>query len=409
MTVQHRRFSLTLRSPLPTAAGDIKQRRGVLVGVGGDDTATQSTTTATQSTTTTAQPTTTTTTQPTAADEPGGVGLGEATPLPGWTESIETCIKALQSVEAAPQIERAVDQLDPKETPAARHGLAVASLDRRSRETGQQAAAWLAERHGLAKPTETVPVNATIGDADLDATVAEAKAAVNDGFDCLKLKVGVRTVDADVDRLRAVRDAVGSDVTLRADANGAWTSDAARRALRRLAPVELAYVEQPLPATDLEESIELARDADSATPIALDESIATYGIGPVLEAATAEHDTDARYTASPAIDTVVLKPMVLGGPDVTLAAALRARSAGVDPVVTTTVDAVVARTAAVHVAAAIPAVAPCGLATGSLLESDLAPDPTRPLTNGHLSVPDAPGLAGGEFSNLRASFGETRG
>jgi L-alanine-DL-glutamate epimerase-like enolase superfamily enzyme len=60
------------------------------------------------------------------------------------------------------------------------------------------------------------------------------------------------------------------------------------------------------------------------------------------------------------------------------------------------VDAVVARTAAVHVAAAIPDVPACGLATGSLLADDLYPDPA-PVENGSVVVPDGPGLAGAAF------------
>jgi len=84
----------------------------------------------------------------------------------------------------------------------------------------------------------------------------------------------------------------------------------------------------------------------SPVPIALDESLATRGLDAVLDADAA--------------DAVVLKPMALGGPDRALAAARRAREAGVEPVVTTTIDAVVARTAAVHVAAAIPDVSPAG-------------------------------------------------
>ena len=103
-----------------------------------------------------------------------------------------------------------------------------------------------------------------------------------------------------------------------------------------------------------------------------------------------------------AADAVVLKPMALGGPDRALAAALRARRAGVEPVVTTTIDAVVARTAAVHVAAAIPDVSPCGLATGALLDEDLAPDPC-PIADGSLPVPSGAGLAGRAFDELRLS------
>ncbi|MEF8819863.1 MAG: enolase C-terminal domain-like protein, partial [Haloferacaceae archaeon] len=170
------------------------------------------------------------------------------------------------------------------------------------------------------------------------------------------------------------------DATLRADANGAWDEPAAREALAEAGDVGIEYVEQPLPAADLAGHRRL-REA-TETPVALDESLAAQGLSDVL--------------AAEAADLLVLKPMALGGPDRTVAAARRAREAGLDAVVTTTIDGVVARTTAVHAAAAIPDVPACGLATGSMLAEDLYPDPA-PVERGAIRVPDGPGLAGAAF------------
>ena len=370
-----RSFSLGLASPLGTARGPIDRREGFLVAVDPDS-------------------------------DGGSVpapGLGEATPLPGWTESLSACEAALRAATvgnddgdgAVDDGDRrlptdALDRLDPAETPAARHGIALALAGAAARDAGRSLAGHLARTEGLPAPAETVPVNATVGDDGPEATVDAAEAAVAAGFDCLKVKVGARDLDADIERLRAVRRAVGEDVVLRADANGAWDRETARAAVARLAPLDLAYLEQPLPADDLEgaaalRSATVDADRDPRVPIALDESLSARGVDAVLDAGAA--------------DAVVLKPMALGGPDRALAAARRAREAGVEPVVTTTVDAVVARTAAVHVAAAIPDVAACGLATGSLLETDLAPDPC-PVSGGRAPVPSGPGLAGDAFDGL---------
>ena len=92
-----------------------------------------------------------------------------------------------------------------------------------------------------------------------------------------------------------------------------------------------------------------------------------------------------------AADVLILKPMVLGGPGNAHTLALRARERGIEPVVTTTIDGVVARLAALHVAAAIPDIGACGLATGDRLERDLAPDPAT-VTDGGMTVPQADGL-----------------
>ena len=365
--VRRRSFALDLTRPLGTAHGEIRRREGFVVTVerGGGD---------------------------------GGrsaVGLGEATPLPGWTESREACAAALDEFGGGGGSEPAPAALDAASTPAARHGVSLALADAAARDAGERLADRLADEAGVdATPADAVPVNATVGDGSPDETAAEAERAVDAGFDCLKLKVGAREVDADVERVRAVRDAVGDAVALRADANGAWDRETARRALDALAPFDLAYVEQPLSAADLD-GLAALRGGDPAdgdggggVPIAADESVAARGVDAVLDAGAA--------------DAVVLKPMALGGPDRALAAALRARRAGVDPVVTTTIDAVVARTAAVHVAAAVPDVSPCGLATGALLDEDLAPDPC-PIADGSLPVPSGAGLAGRAFDELRLS------
>ncbi|MFD1571958.1 mandelate racemase/muconate lactonizing enzyme family protein [Halorubrum laminariae] len=372
-----RPFALKLVSPLDTARGPIRDREGFVVSVDTAD-----------------------------SDSSRATGVGEATPLPGWTESLSACESALldagvstvaaddetpvsdqrqsDPISSGPTSTDPLTRLDPAETPAARHGLALALADAAARDAERSLSAELVADCDLPPPAETVPVNATIGDADPDATAAAAASAVDEGFDCLKVKVGARSVDADAARFRAVRDAVGDAVALRADANGAWDLPTARATLDRFAPFDLEYVEQPLPAADLDAAARLR--ADAPVPIALDESLS-------------EHDLDAVLDAR-AADVIVVKPMALGGPDRALSAALRARAAGVDPVVTTTIDAVVARTAAVHVAAAIPDVRPCGLATRSLLKDDLAADPCQ-VVDGAIEVPNGPGLAGEAFDALR--------
>ena len=354
--MQTRQFAVPLSRPLGTARGAIRERRGHLVAVG-----------------------------PALGDGVETRGIGEATPLPGWTESPAACASALASDDAA---RATLDTLDPTATPAARHGVSLALADADARADGHPLAAHLAADAGLSSPAQSVPVNATIGDGNPTETATAALQAVDGGTTCLKVKIGARSVDADVRRLRAVRDAVGPAVEVRADANGAWDFETAHRALDRLEPMDLAYVEQPLPAAALASTARLARE--STVPIAVDESLTEHGVDAVL--------------AADAVDVVVLKPMALGGPDRTVDAAVRARAAGVEPVVTTTIDAVVARTAAVHVAAAIPDASACGLATAGLLEEDLATDPC-PVEAGRVSVPDGPGLAGGAFDELVDSAG----
>ncbi|SDM75992.1 L-alanine-DL-glutamate epimerase [Halogranum gelatinilyticum] len=352
-----REFALDLETPLGTAKETITERRGVLVGVdryGPDGTRIR--------------------------------GIGEAAPLTPWTESYDECISSLRGLTAeSGEEDQSVDGdgglLDGL-GPAARHGVTLAAADATARTKGVSLAEHLTSAAATDGVAETVPVNGTVGDGSVEETVDAAETAVADGFDCLKLKVGARDLETDLERLRAVRDAVGDDVTLRADVNGAWSRAEANRAVGVLAELDFAYVEQPLAADDLAGHSDLrGRGVD----IALDESVNGA-------------DGLSRGVAAYA-DVVVLKPMAQGGPRATVSVGRHVRSQGVTPVVTTTIDAVVARTAAVHVAAAIPEIPACGLATGDYLSDDVAADPC-PVVDGAVAVPEGPGLAGDAFDEL---------
>lgn len=335
-------FSLPLSSPLTTAHGRIERRDGfVLSAEFGSDIEYRGT----------------------RLD--GQAGVGESTPLPGWTETHAVCKDALEGIERP---ERALDGLDCR--PAARHGVELLLEDASARAGTEP----LYRSLGAEETVETVPVNATIGDADAETTAQRARAAVERGFECLKVKVGARPVEADIDRLDRVRAAVGSGVELRADANGAWSLSEAREAFARFAEIGVEYVEQPLAATDLGGHAALR---DGSVGVALDESLVAF--------------EPRRILARGAADVLICKPMVLGGPRSARRVAADALATGVDPVVTTTLDGVVARTAAVHVAASVPGERAHGLATAGLLAGDLGDDPA-PVEEGAIRVPQDNGL-----------------
>lgn len=348
--IEYDPFSLRLSSPLETAAGRISERSGFVVRV----------------------------------ESEGYRGVGEAAPLPGWTESYDDCEATLRDAAERSKDSDLSADADPAAgvdaaTSAARHGVELAVADARARAAGESLSAWLAE----GSAARSVPVNATVGDAPAEATAAATREAVDAGYEAVKVKVGARDPDVDEARLRAVREAAGDGVALRADANGAWDAPTAERLVDVAADLDFEYVEQPRPASDLAGNAALR---GQGVGIAVDESVATVGIDAVLEGGAA--------------DVVVCKPMALGGPVRTRDVARQAAARGVDTVVTTTVDGVVARTGALHVAAALPEIRACGLVTGGRLESDLAADPTS-VEAGRMTVPSGPGLAGPVFDPLR--------
>ena len=104
-----------------------------------------------------------------------------------------------------------------------------------------------------------------------EALVDEALAARDKGFRGTKMKVGKPHLSEDVDRLDAVRSAVGDGFELMTDANQGFTVSESIRRARAFEPFALAWLEEPLPAEDLGGHVELARAAPM--PIAVGESL----------------------------------------------------------------------------------------------------------------------------------------
>ncbi len=115
------------------------------------------------------------------------------------------------------------------------------------------------------------PMHYTIGIAAPQEMAAEASKRVGEGFRTLEVKVGRYkgrvSVEDDVARVKAIRDAVGEDVIIIVDANIGWSAREAVRVIRRIEELDV-YVEQP--SRHLEDLVEIRRN--TSVPIIADES-----------------------------------------------------------------------------------------------------------------------------------------
>jgi L-alanine-DL-glutamate epimerase-like enolase superfamily enzyme len=109
----------------------------------------------------------------------------------------------------------------------------------------------------------------SIGDERL---VEGARRAVDDGFTGIKIKVG-STVERDLRRLEAVREAIGPAVTLAIDGNGKWDLATCLRFCRGAEPFDVFWFEEPLWYDDVKGHAQLARA--SRIPVALGEQLYT--------------------------------------------------------------------------------------------------------------------------------------
>jgi L-alanine-DL-glutamate epimerase-like enolase superfamily enzyme len=101
---------------------------------------------------------------------------------------------------------------------------------------------------------------------------AEGKSLVKAGFKGLKLKVGARTPDEDIELVGALREAVGNKIKIMIDANGGWLYHQALYVLKRVAKYDIFVAEQPVPWWDIDGLARLRRKVD--VPIFPDESAA---------------------------------------------------------------------------------------------------------------------------------------
>ncbi|MGX5828891.1 mandelate racemase/muconate lactonizing enzyme family protein [Mesorhizobium sp. 43Arga] len=103
------------------------------------------------------------------------------------------------------------------------------------------------------------------------ALVDDALAAKAKGFRGSKVKIGRPHGSEDLARLSAVRKAVGDGYEIMTDANQGFSVDEAIRRAARLRELDLAWIEEPLPADDIDGHIRLSNS--TPTPIAIGESL----------------------------------------------------------------------------------------------------------------------------------------
>ncbi len=129
---------------------------------------------------------------------------------------------------------------------------------------------------------ERVEVAACMGIQSYERAGEIAAYYVEQGFRTLKTKAGAN-MHEDVEMVRGVRDAVGDKLQLRVDPNRAYSPQQAAELCKLLAPYNLQYLEQPIPAEPLSDAKWLR--SQTTVPIALNESVTDPGsVLAILEA-----------------------------------------------------------------------------------------------------------------------------
>ncbi|MBI0398430.1 o-succinylbenzoate synthase [Cyclobacterium marinum] len=238
---------------------------------------------------------------------PESIGIGEAGPLKGlsiddfsdFQEKANLILRRVEQIKFQANQElllKQIDELQLSEYPSIQFALETALLDLINggkREIFQ---------NNFFNGNLFLPINGLVWMGDKGFMERQIDQKLEQGFDCIKMKIGAINFDQECEILGKIRDRFSRDkITIRVDANGAFTPENALDRLTKLNEYDIHSIEQPIKPGLFREMNKLCKQ--SPIPIALDEElIGVYGRGKRLE-----------LLESIAPQYIILKPTLLGG------------------------------------------------------------------------------------------------
>ena len=325
------------------------------------------------------------TTRPThfvVLEQQGVRGIGECAPLAKLSEddvtNLPTMIElVLQRIAKRPfprsarEVFQLVRDAVPANLPSVRFGLETALIDL---------------LHGgrrlvfpsVMRPQFTpLPINGLIWMGDRDFMQQQIDKKLAQGFRCIKLKIGAIDFADELRLLASIRQRYSREVvTLRVDANGAFSAAGAMKKLKQLAKLNIHSIEQPIAPGQTKAMATLCRD--SPVPIALDEEL------------VGKHTTEERAQLLDAIQPqyIILKPTLLGGIEAADDWVLLAEDRSIGWWATSALESNVGLNAIAQWVATYEPTLPQGLGTGQLYHNNVA-SPIR-IDDGHLHYDSSP-------------------
>ncbi|PRY15384.1 o-succinylbenzoate synthase [Pontibacter ummariensis] len=307
-------------------------------------------------------------------EEQAIVGTGECAPLAGlsidYRPELEQKIKEVTrlvntgavSLQAGTPFPEA---LDLEAWPALRFALETALLDL------QQGGRHLFYDNAFSRGKRGVPINGLIWMGEPDFMRQQIERKLGEGYDCLKLKIGGLDFRQELEILQRIREtADASKLTVRVDANGAFSPQEAYKKLERLAKYDIHSIEQPIKQGQEEDMAELC--AYSPIPIALDEEL--IGVQRMDRKITLLEGVKPQY--------IILKPTLVGGFAACTEWIRLAEERGIGWWMTSALESNVGLNAISQFTANFTTNLPQGLGTGQLYHNNI--DSPLEIEQGHL-------------------------
>ncbi len=152
------------------------------------------------------------------------------------------------------------------------------------------------------KGQKTIPINGLVWMGDKEFMSTQVSEKLRAGFDTIKMKVGAINFEEELSILASIRNKYSDEqITLRVDANGAFSVEEAPEKLSKLATLQIHSIEQPIRQGNQENMKNLC--ADSPVAIALDEEL--IGVSDYVKKMQLLKNIQPQY--------IILKPTLLGG------------------------------------------------------------------------------------------------
>ena len=225
-------------------------------------------------------------------NNPEVIGLGECSVIPGLSPDF------LHDTQYEGELSALCNDLtrDLTDFPSIQFGLETALLDLKQGGKG------IIFDNAFAKGKYQIPINGLIWMGSEAFMREQIEAKIEAGFSTIKLKIGAIDFDSEIKLLTSIRARFdSSQITLRVDANGAFSHDEALHKLERLSKLDIHSIEQPIKAGQWTKMAKLC--ASTPLPIALDEEL--IGINRLEEKISLLDEIHPQY--------IILKPSLHGG------------------------------------------------------------------------------------------------
>lgn len=230
-------------------------------------------------------------------DNPRCIGLGECNLFKGLSYDDRPDYEVLLET-IAENPDAYIEQIDEKlkHWPSIRFGLEMALIDlEKGGKRELFSSAFIEGKNGI-------PINGLIWMGDKNFMKAQIRNKLEQGYRCLKLKIGAIDFEQEVQLLKNIRaEFSAAELELRVDANGAFSPETALQKLKRLAKLNIHSIEQPIRQGQFEAMAELC--AKTPLAIALDEEL--IGVVDKSEKEKLLSDIKPQY--------IILKPALIGG------------------------------------------------------------------------------------------------